>query len=359
MASGGAVAVLGQQDQEEVATRRSQFQMKKKKKNDAAAKATEKKELQQQKKEQREQKKQEKLRQKEEKARQKHLAKEQKAQQKATKMLAGKKSRRKGVKRSYKKAIGENCTEPTTMDVDEQIKQKKVRRRTLRKTSFSSPDQQFAKMKRASRYSKMKKRRASRNKPMSRPALVEASGCSATIAAESPSHDKTDSSDTKKRQTRKHEKKAAAEKPAPCPRIMKLVQDTHAECKASHCVHPNFVVPESFDGKQYQLSVYWSHCSVGVKILSSCLPAAHKKTKSKSRNPPKGAKKWCQIAYFSCKTDCIYTNMVLAYEFVSWSGMVRPLSSVFPMDKKNHPKKIPLAEFFWVFSDAALKGYDR
>ena len=105
----------------------------------------------------------------------------------------------------------------------------------------------------------------------------------------------------------KQKKKAA--QPTPCPRIMKLLEYTLADCKESHCVHPKFA-PVKMDSKQFQLSVYWSRNAVGVKVLKSALPGG------KQKKNKQGGTKWSQVAYFGCKTSCVYSNIVLAHEYV-------------------------------------------
>jgi hypothetical protein len=102
-------------------------------------------------------------------------------------------------------------------------------------------------------------------------------------------------------------------KPEPCPKIIKLVQQVLLDCKATNCVHPTWETL-TFDAKTYQLSVYWTRKAVGLKMPKALLQG---KLTSKRSKKAKGKSNWAQVQYFSCKTSCVYSNLLLAYEFVS------------------------------------------
>lgn len=70
----------------------------------------------------------------------------------------------------------------------------------------------------------------------------------------------------------------------------------------------------TFDAKTYQLSVYWTRKAVGLKMPKALLQG---KLTSKRSKKAKGKSNWAQVQYFSCKTSCVYSNLLLAYEFVS------------------------------------------
>lgn len=102
-------------------------------------------------------------------------------------------------------------------------------------------------------------------------------------------------------------------KPEPCPKIIKLVQQVLLDCKATNCVHPTWETM-TFDAKTYQLSVYWTRKAVGLKMPKALVQG---KLTSKRSKKAKGKSNWAQVQYFSCKTSCVYSNLLLAYEFVS------------------------------------------
>ena len=105
-------------------------------------------------------------------------------------------------------------------------------------------------------------------------------------------------------------KSRGGSKAEPAKDIVDLVKATICECKKTDCIHPNWQ-PLDANQKDFQLSVYWSRMAVGVKISQGCLkPAKGQRAKSTS--------KWSQVAYFCCPTTCIYSNMILAREFVTW-----------------------------------------
>lgn len=178
----------------------------------------------------------------------------------------------------------------------------------INKIKAWSPCHKLSKMKAAR---KMKAKKAKRNHAVSACSaedLPHKASASAKSTCKSTASKKSQPS-----KKEKNTKKESKSKPAPCPKVVKLVQNTMAECKASHCCHPNWH-ELSYDKKSFFLSVYWSRCCVGVKVPKASLPSA---TQRKSNG--NGAKcKWSQVAYFSGATTCVYSNMVLAYEFVAW-----------------------------------------
>ena len=84
-----------------------------------------------------------------------------------------------------------------------------------------------------------------------------------------------------------------------------LVTDVLRTCKSSNCTHPDWETP-SFDKQRIQISTYWSRCAVGVKI------------KRQGKKSQKGGGKLEQVAYFSCPSWCIYSNMAIAHVYVGY-----------------------------------------
>ena len=87
---------------------------------------------------------------------------------------------------------------------------------------------------------------------------------------------------------------------------VKLVTDVLQTCKSSNCTHPDWETP-SFDKKSIQISTYWSRCAVGVKIKRQI-----------GKKSQKGGGRFEQVAYFSCPSWCIYSNMAIAHVYVSY-----------------------------------------
>lgn len=87
-----------------------------------------------------------------------------------------------------------------------------------------------------------------------------------------------------------------------------LVKDVLTECVSSTCTHPSWEVPQ-FDKKTFEMTIYWSRKSCGVKI-ARCYVADKKKGNANSTTK-------AQVAYFSCPTLCTYSNIALAKEYVA------------------------------------------
>ena len=145
------------------------------------------------------------------------------------------------------------------------------------------------------------------------------------------------------------DKQQKAQKALPCPEVVKLVQQVVAECESSNCVHPTWK-PKEFDQKMFQLSVYWTRYSVGIKMPKDVVNS--EKKRRKNAKPTKSKCKWSQIAYFACKTSCVYTNMVLAYKFVSWliSGKLCSIPLVVaPFPKNTEEIYIYICTYHWIY----------
>ena len=105
----------------------------------------------------------------------------------------------------------------------------------------------------------------------------------------------------------------------PVKEAVDLITGVLKTCEKSECTHPdweNFQI--QYDPKVFSLSIYWSRMAVGVKMASHIvdkLKGKKAKNMSKVKGQGKGKGKWRQIAYFSCPTDCYYSNVALAYEY--------------------------------------------
>ena len=249
-------------------TRRKQFQMKKNKSN--------------KRKEAKEKKAEDKLQKKAEKDRKRKEKEESKAQnmlhkQKARKQTLQQQQQADEQAKQHKQARGRKRLHKDMVKNNDHKKNKKMRK--------------LAKLKFASKQKAMLKNQQCKNQHTMR----------STAGSEaSPTDLKQQQQGTKgqkgKTQTRRAKSKS------PCEEVVNLVKGVVAECNASNCTHPNWKLL-SFDPKIYQLSVYWSRMSVGVKMANT-----NKKSKTK----------FSQVAYFGCSTTCVYTNMLLAYQFATW-----------------------------------------
>ena len=85
--------------------------------------------------------------------------------------------------------------------------------------------------------------------------------------------------------------------------VSDLVLQTLKECKASECTHPSF---EKVQAKHSYVQPYWTRNAAGVLVERDLLP--NKKAKGKGK---------AQVVYFSSKTTCCYTNLVIAGLWVS------------------------------------------
>ena len=117
----------------------------------------------------------------------------------------------------------------------------------------------------------------------------------------------------------KHDKKDAKgkgkcdkskKKGVPSNKVVSQVREVLTSCGQSECTHPDWEELK-YDPKIFQISVYWSRLAVGVKLNRAYLPKACGK-----RGSSNAKTKWSQVAYFSSKTSCIYSNLLLAQEFV-------------------------------------------
>ena len=98
---------------------------------------------------------------------------------------------------------------------------------------------------------------------------------------------------------------------SPCTKVVNKVRQVLTSCCDSECQHPEWE-EMAYDKKVYQISVYWSRMAIGVKVAQAQLKKKGKKASTSGKK-----NKWSQVAYFSAKTTCIYTNLVLAQEFAT------------------------------------------
>ena len=344
-------AILGEQAEEDVVTRRMQFRMKKNKKAHKQQAAEEKKDEKERKKKERLQKKQEKEQAKVQQAEEKRLAKEQKKAEKAA------------AKKQKGNEVQEEEWEPNGCTVSDDLP-----------CATDAPDCDLFKAKGLNtawttkrtkrklmtlRHGTVQKRKKTtvKSRACKKAIRPEAGGvaCAATTyttekAEEEPAQETNQQEEpccdniqasagsdckqgkpalqhkgVKKKHGAKQVPKQAKKKspavkttkkkckPEPCPKIVKLVQQVLTDCKSTNCVHPTWE-NMAFDAKTYQLSVYWTRKAVGLKMPKELLQG--RKASKRSRKA-KGTSKWAQVQYFSCKTSCVYTNLLLAYEFVS------------------------------------------
>lgn len=90
--------------------------------------------------------------------------------------------------------------------------------------------------------------------------------------------------------------------------IKTQVEQVLLECSKSNCTHPNFEQVE-FNSQTFGIEPYWGRKHAGVKISGEY---SHKK-------PTKGNK--CHAAYFGCRSNCTYSNLLLANLYVSCLGI--------------------------------------
>ena len=335
-----------------------QFRMKKKKKAHKQQAAADKKVEKERKKQERLEKKKEKEQEKAEKAEQKRLAKEQKkAEKAASKKHKGeqdqeKEKESKGQKRPHEDSTMDENAPRETAPVSDHFKpkgltSKRTKRKLLtlrhgviakKKATVKSHAPKNAKRRSAeagsiasacaatSQEEKITEEPHQKTNQQEEPCSesIQPSAGSASKQNKPASQHKTQQKKQNKRGAKQKRKQANKKSPAvktsnkkckaePCPKIVKLVQQVLMDCKATNCVHPTWE-PMTFDAKTYQLSVYWSRKAVGLKMPKDLL---HSRTKNKRRKAAKGKCKWSQVQYFACKTSCVYSNLLLAYEFVS------------------------------------------
>ena len=97
------------------------------------------------------------------------------------------------------------------------------------------------------------------------------------------------------------------------PEVKAEIQATVKECVETGCCHPSFEMLD-YDKAVYQFSAYWSRCAVGIKVSRDAMGENVKRKKGKKKvTKPKRR----QVEYFSCPTDCTYTNYCLANRYVS------------------------------------------
>ncbi len=318
-ANHGSGLEIAEQKESDVITRRMQFRMKRDRKTQ-----------QQKKKADKEAQKIDKEKAKEEKKKCKEEAKKAKADQKMQKQKEKQDSKAK----NRKKRSAEEIAQPDQVDQPEEVAQNsglnetqekntKAKKRTSRGAKRSKL-QRLHRMSAGSEKNGFKDAgettRARRNKKSRKADVLQETEGSAEDQ-KSKSKSKPDKTDIKTEPKKPKEAKAKAksekkekEKAEPCPRIMKMIKDTCHECTISECSHPSF---EHMDMKgRFTLSIYWSRLAVGVKMLQTA--AKGKSPKTEKSKGQMGKAKWSQVAYFACKSQCIYTNMVLAHEFATW-----------------------------------------
>lgn len=290
----------------EVATRRKQFRMKKRR--------TEKKKAS---KEQKHAAKLKKQQERECKRKEKEAAKEQKA---AEKMDAKKKKQEEAeIKKADKDRIKKQKTTPVTQNSkkrnhSEAIQSDTTAESTSASTGITESKQRKTKKGGNSKNTHTKHSKLGKYRRLSEEKDRQCKGCKSkgSKASQQPCGEQStagskdsESNGGNEVEPSKPRKKTAVKgkQQEPCPKVVQQVKDVIADCKATHCCHPKWKYLE-YDSSTFQLSVYWSRNSVGVKVFDG-------KTKTKKT-------KWSQVAYFGCQTDCVYTNMILAYEYVAW-----------------------------------------
>ena len=103
--------------------------------------------------------------------------------------------------------------------------------------------------------------------------------------------------------------------PEPDPEIVAKAIDILKECKASCCTHPTWSNMD-YDKKVFYVMPYWNRYAAGVNVARDQLRHLQDREDTRSKTT-KGSnqRKWCQVAYFSGETPCIYTNMLMAQCF--------------------------------------------
>lgn len=324
---GGGLEIEEQKEQD-VITRRMQFRMKK-----------DRKAQQQKKKANKEAQKIEKEKEKEEKKKSKEDAKKAKADQKAQKQ----KEKQDSTVKNRKKRSAEEIAQPDQVDQPEEVDQPekiaqndgltKSQKQNTKAKKRTSRGAKRSKLQRLHRMSSAAAElngsqdagEATRAKPKRNKKSRKASVLEETSVSVEAKDSKNKTNKTKTNSQTEPKKLMAAKAKAksgkkeketiePCPRIMKMIKDTLTACTSRECTHPTF---EHMDMKgQFTLSIYWSRLAVGVKMLAPAAKATGKRSKTPTGVNRKS--KWGQIAYFGCKSECIYTNMVLAHEFATW-----------------------------------------
>lgn len=142
-----------------------------------------------------------------------------------------------------------------------------------------------------------------------------------------------------KKPKRSNIKKAKKAPVMPDPKVKEAVCTVLHECRDSGCTHPGFTHPE-FNKATFDLSVYWSRKAVGVKLHKDYLPS--KTETAKNAKKSKAAVKKSQVAYFSCRTNCTYSNLLLAGLYVScmhWCGLQDTYIDIKTrvLNKASHP----------------------
>lgn len=129
---------------------------------------------------------------------------------------------------------------------------------------------------------------------------------------------KKPSTNTKKPSTKKPSSKRGkkAAKVDPCPKISADVTETLKSCWESSCTHPSWTMTE-YDKKVFQVVIYWTRNAVGVKVNKASLEGGASKGCRGKKSKRKASNGWQQVGYFSGKTPCIYTNMLLASRFAT------------------------------------------
>lgn len=327
--------VLGQPEEGDVITRRMQFRLKKRKREDRQIK-----------KEENARKKVEKEKEKEEKKRVKEQKKQQQIKEKkAAAETKGKKRKAKEIAQENHEDDHEKISEDKVDSVPEHKPTSPVNRK--RKT-ISKPGKPTRLEKLRRLQSKMaeakpglnakeieepkapeeskapegaiavkeapKKGRSKANKASAAckdaPSLQETGG--STKKPRKPRTPKSNTGATKKAECNKSKgntskrNKQQKKEVEPCPKIVEEVIGVLEECHTSNCVHPSWE-SISYDKKVFSVSTYWTRNAVGVKVARKHLP----------KNGGKGKGKWSQVAYFGGETTCIYSNMFLAYKFVT------------------------------------------
>ena len=329
----------------EVITRRMQFRLKKnkqaqrlKKKENKAAEKLEKDKVKEEKKKLREQKKKEKEDLKAQKSLEKAKAKENKSKKRLASEIQEQDADDETEEKEYKSGSESGIGQKDRKDNLKRLRRgPKARLEKIRKMSSRLNDTR----------SNSKVSRTNRKRKDRKEVVVEETAASgetkvdrrnASKEKKKQNDEKETKNETKKEKKQKeqrseekkgkegttNEKKNGKAKardldPTPCPEIVDLVRKTLDECTISECSHPDFQ-PVQFDKKKFQISIYWSRLSVGVKMAKWLVDGNQKTGQSSSGN--KKANKWNQIAYFGGATPCIYTNICLAHKFVP--GLRKP-----------------------------------
>ena len=312
-----ATDALLEQPQDEVITRRMQFRMKKTKR------------------EKKQQQKQQKLADKAKKQEEKELKKRDKEKQKTEKIEMKAKAKAAKVQKVCQKRL---CNKSTL----QHLQQEDTASAEIANADKKAQDEEFtASCKVKAKVGKTKKTKKRRSK-LAKAKLLAARAKAATkvdkVDANALQENGSSSQAAKARKRRRLNQPSAGEKEEaieqktaeekqtkgkqtkskkqtvqPCDETVKLVQATLQECEHSNCTHPNWETVQ-YDPKKIQLSVYWSRNAIGIKVAKEKDSTSNKKGRVSGKAGPKS--KWSQVAYFSCKSSCIYTNMVLGYQFV-------------------------------------------